>query len=85
MRRMSGIRRQRLISLIEWKGPFGRSGRGNRRNEKWKGYWPSEVSAEMIIACGKIGIDVMMELRQRVLDGRGIPEEWEVSVVVPIF
>ena len=23
---------------------------------------PSEVSAEMIIACGEIGIDVMMEL-----------------------
>ena len=40
---------------------------------------PSEVSVEMIIACGEIGIGVMMELCQRVLDGRGMPEEWVVS------
>ena len=46
---------------------------------------PSEVSAEMIAASGEVGIDVMMELCQRVLDGKGMPDEWKTSVVVPIF
>ena len=44
-----------------------------------------EVSVEMIAASGEIGIDVMVELCQNVLDGRGMPDEWELSVVVPIF
>ena len=26
-----------------------------------------------------------MELCQRVLDGRGMPDEWKTSVIVPIF
>jgi len=38
---------------------------------------PSEVSTEMIIASGEIGVGVMMELCQNVLDGKGIPEEWK--------
>ena len=46
---------------------------------------PSEVSMEMIVASGEIGVKVMTELRQQVLDGRGIPEEWKTSVIVPIF
>ena len=46
---------------------------------------PSEVSVEMIFASGEIGVKVMMELCQRVLDGRGIPDEWKTSVIVPIF
>ena len=46
---------------------------------------PSEVSVEMIAASGEIGIDVMVELCQSVLDGRGMPDEWALSVVVPIF
>ena len=41
---------------------------------------PLEVSVEMIVASGEIGINVMMELCQSVLDGRGMPDEW-----VPIF
>ena len=45
----------------------------------------SEVSVEMIVASGKIGVKVMMELCQRVLDGRGMPDEWKTSVIVPIF
>ena len=45
----------------------------------------SKVSMEMIVASGKIGVKVMMELCQRVLDGRGIPNEWKTSVIVPIF
>ena len=28
---------------------------------------------------------VGMELCQRVLDGRGMPDEWKTSVIVPIF
>lgn len=44
-----------------------------------------EVSVEMIAVSGEIGIDVMVELCQSVLDGRGMPDEWVLSVVVPIF
>ena len=39
----------------------------------------------MIAASGEIGIGVMVELCQGVLDGRGMPDEWALSVVVPIF
>ena len=46
---------------------------------------PSEVSVEMIAASDEIGIDVMMKLCQQVMDGRGMPEEWRTSVVVPIY
>ena len=45
----------------------------------------SGVSVEMIVASGEIGVKVMMELCQRVLDGRGMPDEWKTSVIVPIF
>ena len=44
----------------------------------------SEVSVEMIVASGEIGVKVMMELCQRVLDSRGMPSEWKTSVFVPI-
>ena len=46
---------------------------------------PSKVSVEMIAASGEIWIDLMVELCQSMLDGRGIPNEWALSVVVPIF
>ena len=46
---------------------------------------PSEVSVEMIAASGEIGIDVMVELCQSMLDERGMPDEWALSVEVPIF
>ena len=46
---------------------------------------PSEVSAEMITASGEIGISIMQKLRQNVLVGGGMPEEWKTSVVVSIF
>ena len=39
----------------------------------------------MIAASGEIGIDVMVELSQSVLDGRVLPDEWALSVVIPIF
>ena len=40
-----------------------------------KGNGPSEVSVEMIVASGKIGAKVIMELCQHVLDGRGMPDK----------
>ena len=46
---------------------------------------PSEVNMDMILASGKFGIGVIKKLCQRVLDGKGMPEEWKTSVVIPIF
>ena len=46
---------------------------------------PSEVSVEMIVASSEIGVKVMTELCQRVLDGRRMPDEWKTSVIVRIF
>ena len=46
---------------------------------------PSEVNMDMIIASGTFGVGVMKKLCQRVLDRKGMPEEWKTSVVVPIF
>ena len=45
----------------------------------------SGVSVEMIVASGEIGVKVMMELCQCVLDGREMPDDWKTSVIVPIF
>ena len=45
----------------------------------------SEVCAEMISASGELGVSVMAELCQRVLDGKGMSDEWQTSVLVPIF
>ena len=36
---------------------------------------PSEVCAEMISASGKVGVSVMVELCQRVFDGKRMPDE----------
>ena len=36
---------------------------------------PPKKSVEMIVASDKIGVKVMMELCQHVLDGRGMPDE----------
>ena len=46
---------------------------------------PSEISVEMIVASGEIGVKVMMDLCQRILDGRRMPDEWKTSVIEPIF
>ena len=37
---------------------------------------PSEVCAEMISASGEVGVSVMMELCQHVLDGKRMADEW---------
>ena len=46
---------------------------------------PTEVNMDMIIASGKFGVEIIKKLCQRVLDGKGMPEEWKTSVIVPIF
>ena len=44
-----------------------------------------KVSLKMIVASGKIGVKVTMELCQHVLNGKGMPGEWKTSVIPPIF
>ena len=56
-----------------------------QRMKSRKATAPSEISVEMTVTSDEIGIKVMMELYQRVLDGRGMPDEWKTSVIVPIF
>ena len=46
---------------------------------------PSDVSLELIAASGKVGIQVMAELCQRILDGLGMPAEWSLIMVLLIF
>ena len=43
------------------------------------------IAASEEIRTGEIGIGVMVELCQGVLDGRGMPDDWVLSVVLPIF
>ena len=43
------------------------------------------MNAKMIVATAIIGVEVMVKLCQHVLDGKGIPDEWKTSVVVPIY
>ena len=56
-----------------------------QRMKSGKTTGPSEVRVEMIITSGEIKVKVMMEWCQRVLNGRGMPDEWKTSVIVPIF
>ena len=46
---------------------------------------PSEVSLELIAAGGGVGIQVMAEICQKVLDGFGMSAEWALRILVPIF
>ena len=50
-----------------------------------KAHGPSKVSQELIAAGGGVGILMMAEICQRVLDGFGMPIDWALSIVVPIF
>ena len=45
----------------------------------------SEVSLELIAASGGVGIQLMAEICQQVFGGFGMPAEWAVSIMVPIF
>ena len=46
---------------------------------------PSEVALELIAANVGVGIQVMAEICQKVLNGFGMPAEWALGIVVPIF
>ena len=46
---------------------------------------PTEVYPEMTLAGGDVGIRVLMELCHRILDGKGMPEDWATSVVIHIY
>ena len=46
---------------------------------------PSEVSLELIAASGVVGIQMMTEICQKVLDGFEMPAEWALSIAVPII
>ena len=51
-----------------------------------KAMGPFKVSVKMIVASCEIGIKVMMmDLCQRVLDHRGMHDEWKTSAIVLIF
>ena len=72
------------------KGPVEKVARNEiveamQRMKSGKATGLSEVSVEMIVASGKIGVKVMMEVCQFVLDDRGMPDEWKTSTIVPIF
>ena len=56
-----------------------------RKMKRGKAAGLSEVTTEMIVASGRNAEEVMLQFCQRVLDGKGIPNEWKTSVVVPIF
>ena len=46
---------------------------------------PSEVCAQIISASEEVEIAVMMELCQRVLDRKEMPDEWQSNAQIPIF
>ena len=43
---------------------------------------PSDVSLKLITASRGVGIEVMAEIYQRLLDGFGMPVEWAVGIVI---
>ena len=56
-----------------------------REMKAGKAAGPSDLSVEMIVASWEIGIGVMVELCQGVLKGKGMPTEWALTIMVPIF
>ena len=56
-----------------------------RKMKQGKAAGFSEVTTKMIVAGGRIAEELMLQLCQPVLDGKGIPDEWKTSIVVPIF
>ena len=45
----------------------------------------SEVAVEHILTSGMVGIEVITEISNRMLDGEGIPDDWRRSVLVPLY
>ena len=59
--------------------------KATRKMKQEKAAGLSEITTVMIVAGGRIAEEVMLQLCQRVLNGKGIPDKWKTSVVVPIF
>ena len=78
------------VNAVMFEGPVEKVSREEvreaiRKMKQGKAAGLSEVTTEKIVAGGRIAEEVMLQLCQRVLDGKGIPDEWKTSVVVPIF
>ena len=46
---------------------------------------PLKVSLDLIVASGRVRIQMMAEICHRVLDGFGMPVEWSLYIMVAIF
>ena len=46
---------------------------------------PFEVSLDLIAASGGLVIPMIAEISQKVVDRFGMPAEWALSIVLPIF
>ena len=57
----------------------------NKMIKPGKAAQASEVCAEMISASGEVWISAMIELCQRLLDEKGMPDEWQTRALVSIF
>eukprot|EP00795_Rhopilema_esculentum_P015455 gene15455-6704_t len=55
-----------------------------RKMKPRKAARPLNVRTVMITVSGELGIEVMIKLCKCVLDGEGMPEEWKITMVVPI-
>ena len=51
-----------------------------QKMQSGKATGPSEVSVEIIVAIGLIGVKAMMVLCQHILNGKGMLDEWKTSV-----
>jgi len=45
----------------------------------------SDVCTEFLIHSGQVGVDVMKDICNRVLNGDSIPEDWKNSILVPLY
>ena len=56
-----------------------------RRMKKGKAVGPDELPVEVWKCMGKMGIEFLTRLFNRLLMGKRIPEEWRRSVLIPIY
>ena len=56
-----------------------------RRMKKGKAVGPDEVSVEVWKCMGKMGIEFLTRLFDRLFMGEQMPEEWKRSVLIPIY
>ena len=70
-----------IVAEVAWK----EKAEAMQKMKSGKATGPSEISVEMIVARGEIGMKVLIYLCQLVLDGKEMPDEWKTSVIMPIF